>query len=129
MTVNILFDEARMAEIENTPFTGVMTPEQEKIMGLVTMVISNKLSSIKPLVVKGIFRLSIKSWMGSSGIDPRILITQQVDEVAHHIKEIVDIIGGKLESILRNPEDKKKLSDLMEEVYNTIIMKRREMEK
>ncbi|MCY3414498.1 MAG: hypothetical protein INQ03_22815 [Candidatus Heimdallarchaeota archaeon] len=126
--MSLLFDEERISEIENTPFTGVMTPEQEKIMNLITGVINMKIPNLKQIVAKGIFRMAIKSWIEETGKDPRLLMAHKVDDVKDDIKSILSLYEKRLEMLLRNKTDSNLLSTTMLEVFNIIVAKRKEME-
>ena len=97
-------------QLKTVVFKGKMTKDQEKIIKIFIGVISEKIIGLSSSVLDSIFRLSLRSWAEESKMDPRILITFKIDDVAHHIRAIIDIFGKRLAKILKNPSEKDVLS-------------------
>ncbi len=105
-----------------------LTPEQENLLNMISQIIHNELPKLKIIAIKGFMRMSLREWVSKTNKRVDELIQKRVDDVYSDISDIFTILKNKLTKILRNANDKEKLSHAIDAAFEQLIKKRRELE-
>ena len=122
------FDESKTIEFAKIAEKSQLSPVQEKLLKLITALLSKTIPSLSDMVIRGLFRMSVTDFVTETGIEAKELMEKPIAEVDHHIKHIFDIMGNKLTRILRRKEDVDLLKEKVNTTYELLIQKRVEME-
>ncbi len=122
------FDKSKALEYSKIAEMSSLAPEQEKLMTMFITLLSKNIPSLSDMVMKGLFRMSVKEFVKETGTEAKVLMEKPIAEVATDIRKIFDIMNNKLGYILRRREDIDLLKQKVDETYQSLINKRKEME-
>lgn len=120
--MTLQYDTSKMQEYTTLREMSTMTPFQEQIMVKITSELEKQLPGISLMVLKGIFRLSIRDWVKKSNMDIAMLFEIPVDEARPHIRAVFDKINHRICRILRNKEDEGRLKQYTDRVFDGLLL-------
>ena len=115
------YDTLKMQEYATLREMATMTPFQEQMMVKITSELEKQLPGISLMVLKGIFRLSIRDWVRETNMDIAKISKMPVNETRPHIRAVFDKINHRICRILRNKEDESRLKQYTDRVFDGLI--------
>ena len=118
MFLVLQYDSSKIKEYTTLREMSTMTPFQDQ---KIISELEKQLPGISLMVLKGIFRLSIRDWVKETSMDIARLFEIPFIEVRPQIKTVFDKINHRICRILRNKKDEGRLKQYTDRVFDGLI--------